>query len=119
MDGVTILNTIVSNESSEIGVILIIIGAFAFLLSILIALITNEIWDEINTACKIGIGFSIISLISIFVGMSLVTGSTETTTYEVTVSEEASLAEFTSKYEIIEQRGKIYIVKERENNDRA
>ena len=36
------------------------------------------------------------------------------TLYEVTISDEVSFKDFTSKYEIIEQRGEIYIVKERE-----
>ena len=33
-------------------------------------------------------------------------------TYEVTIDDSVSMNEFTSKYEILEQRGKIYVVKE-------
>lgn len=35
--------------------------------------------------------------------------------YQVTVSDEVSLNEFMDKYEIIDQEGKIYTVKEKEN----
>ena len=118
MDGVTILNTIVSNGNDEAGVLLATIGLSALILSMLITLIIIDICDEINIACKISMALSMISLILIFFGISLATSSTETTTYEVTISEDVSLTDFNSKYEIIKQRGKIYIVKERENNDR-
>ena len=40
MDGVAILNTITSNESSEIAGIMLLIGAFAFLIFILIYMIS-------------------------------------------------------------------------------
>ena len=56
----------------------------------------------------------IVSLISTVIGIILASNSTEITTYEVIISEEVSFKDFTSKYEIIEQRGEIYIVKERE-----
>lgn len=36
------------------------------------------------------------------------------TTYKVTISEEVSLNDFMEKYEIIDQEGKIYTVRERE-----
>jgi hypothetical protein len=35
--------------------------------------------------------------------------------YEVTISEEVSLIEFNEKYEIIDQRGDIYVIQERES----
>lgn len=37
------------------------------------------------------------------------------TTYEVTIDENVSLKEFNEKYEIVEQRGDIYVVKEIES----
>jgi hypothetical protein len=35
--------------------------------------------------------------------------------YEVTISEEVNLIEFNEKYEIIDQRGDIYVIQERES----
>lgn len=117
MDGVTILNTIVSNGNGDIGTHIIASSILIFLLSMLITALIYSICDKINKGVILSIAFSILSLISMGVGILLVFNSTKTTTYEVAISEEVSLTEFTSKYEIIEQRGKIYIVKERENND--
>ena len=37
--------------------------------------------------------------------------------YQVTISDEVSLNEFMDKYEILDQEGKIYTVKEKENNN--
>ena len=48
----------------------------------------------------------------------ILSNSAEITTYEVTISDEVSFKDFTSKYEIIEQRGEIYIVKERQTNNK-
>ena len=36
------------------------------------------------------------------------------TKYEVTISDEVPMKEFTDKYSIIEQRGDIYVIKEKE-----
>ena len=113
MDGVTILNTITSNECSEIAGIMLLIGVFAFLISVLIRII-SYIGDNSNKSIILCVTFFIVSLISTVIGIILASNSTEITTYEVIISEEVSFKDFTSKYEIIEQRGEIYIVKERE-----
>ena len=39
--------------------------------------------------------------------------ATDTVRYEVTISEEVNLTEFIERYEIIEQRGDIYVIEER------
>ena len=113
MDGVTILNTITSNECGEIAGTMLLIGAFAFLIFILIYIISH-ISDDSDKPIILCIMFLIVSLISTTTGIILASNSTVITTYEVTISDEVSFKDFTSKYEIIEQRGEIYIVKERE-----
>ena len=113
MDGVTILNTITSNECGELAGTMLLIGAFAFLISVLMRIISYT-GDDSNKSIILCVTFFIVSLISTVIGIILASNSTEITTYEVIISEEVSFKDFTSKYEIIEQRGEIYIVKERE-----
>lgn len=48
-------------------------------------------------------------------GASIAAGYVEE--YKATVSEDVSLVEFNERYEIVEQEGKIYTVRERENNN--
>ena len=112
MDGVTILNTITENECGEIAGIMLLLGAFAFLIFILIYIISH-ISDDSNKPITLCVTFLIVSLISTVIGIILASNSTEITTYEVIISEEVSFKDFTSKYEIIEQRGEIYIIKEK------
>lgn len=114
MDGITILNTITSNECSEIAGIMLLIGAFSFLIFILIYLISCAC-DDSNKPTILCVTFLIVSLFSTAIGIIIASNSEEITTYEVTISDEVSFKDFTSKYEIIEQRGEIYIVKERDN----
>ena len=113
MYGVTILNTITENECGEIVGIMLLIGVFAFLISVLMRII-SYIGDDSNKSIILCVTFFIVSLISTVIGIILASNSTEITTYEVIISEEVSFKDFTSKYEIIEQRGEIYVVKERE-----
>ena len=113
MDGVKILNTITENECGEIAVIMLLIGVFAFLISVLMRII-SYIGDDSNKSIILCVTFFIVSFISTVIGIILAYNSTEITTYEVIISEKVSFKDFTSKYEIIEQRGEIYIVKERE-----
>jgi uncharacterized protein YcfJ len=58
------------------------------------------------------------ALVGLFIWSAIVVASTEPTTYEtqykVTIDDSVSMNEFLDKYEILDQEGKIYIVKERE-----
>lgn len=56
----------------------------------------------------------IVIVMSIFLGIAGNGKPTEYEThYEVTISEDVSMIEFLEKYEVIDQRGKIFVVKER------
>ena len=61
----------------------------------------------------LGIIFGIIFGIQLGIIFETETGEVDTT-YKVTISEEVSLNDFMEKYEIIDQEGKIYTVRERE-----
>lgn len=64
-----------------------------------------------------GLGVLIGGIIGIVAGLlaGILVGVTEIEyypTYKVTISDEVSMNEFTNRYEILEQEGKIYTVKE-------
>lgn len=116
MDGVTILNTITENASNTAGLVVALIFSIVVIILSFIAIIAvSDKFSEFN-------GFVIAYIITGIVGISFLivsildlnTPQEPQTLYEVIISEEVSFKDFTSKYEIIEQRGEIYIVKERE-----
>lgn len=73
------------------------------------------------TEDNIGIGIFIFIVISIFTGAIIGFGNAKPThyvsTYKVTISDEVSMNDFMEKYEILEQDGRIYTVKEREDSN--
>ena len=117
MDGVTILNTINSNKDVILGIVLLILGLFVLCITILSAICSYEEIGKFNILTAFSIFCAIITFVFIIIGIiNLV--NLDATTYEVTISDEVSFKDFTSKYEIIEQRGEIYIVKERQTNNK-
>ena len=73
------------------------------------------------TEDSIGFGIFLSIFIFIFTGVIIGFGNAKPThyvpTYKVTISDEVSMNDFMEKYEILEQDGKIYTVKEREDSD--
>lgn len=86
----------------------------------------NGVW--IGVACALIVGFIFMCIIdnpsslflSTFIFLMCLAGGVfdvqtgEYIKYKVTVSEEVSLSSFNDKYEIIDQEGKIYTVKEKD-----
>ena len=117
MDGVTILNTITENVSNtDCLVVLLIFSIVVIIFSFIAIIAVSDKFSEFN-------GFVIAYIITGIAGILFVIvlilelnapPQEPQTLYEVTISDEISFKDFTSKYEIIEQRGEIYIVKERE-----
>lgn len=111
MDGVTILNTI---ELTGVGKNVII----AFAVSFFIALFLTLILQVSKNSCVLV--FLLIDLI-VFIGCVFVSWyqsenhKTGEIRYEVTIDDTVSMTEFNKKYEIIEQRGDIFVVKEKNN----
>ena len=112
MDGVTILNQIEVSSCSLFAVIVIIIAFVLIAFSIwAIHLIIDEKDYGVLYAPIGGIVFAIMALV---LGIYKI-NEPPSTNYEVIISDEVSFTDFTNKYEIIEQRGKIYVIKERED----
>ena len=70
---------------------------------------------------SIGFGIFLCIVIFIFTGTIIGFGDARPTryvpTYKVIISDEVSMNDFMEKYEILEQDGKIYTVKEREDSN--
>lgn len=120
MDGVTILNTITENVSNTAGFVVLLIFSIAVIILSFIAIIAvSDKFYEFNAFVIIFI-ITGIAGISLFIAsiLELNTPQESQILYEVTISDEVSFKDFTSKYEFIEQRGEIYVVKERKHNDK-
>lgn len=117
MDGVTILNTITENVSNTAGLVLaLILSIVMIIISFIGIIICSNKFSEFNDFVIVYIIIGIAGILSFIFSILVLNTSPQEpqTLYEVIISEEISFKDFTSKYEIIEQRGEIYIVKERE-----
>lgn len=85
-----------------------------------IAIIVGLIAGSVNYDCEIGIMVSAVVFIvfTVIIGMPVGGLTGEPTKYEtqykITIDDSVSMTEFLDKYEIIDQDGKIYTVRERE-----
>ena len=120
MDGVTILNTITENVSNTAClVVLLIFSIVVIILSFIAIIAVSDKFSEFNGFVIAYIIMGIFGILFVIVSiLELNTPQESQTLYEVTISDEVSFKDFASKCEIIEQRGEIYIVKERERNDK-
>ena len=115
MDGITMLS---QSEITDIPTwtwIITMIGIITFVISLIIALNVNQ--EIIETIFGISsICFFILFIVGIYC-MCFVKTKTGEYTYKVTISDEVNFVEFNNKYEIIDQDGLIYTIKEKENNN--
>ena len=121
MDGVTILNTITENVSNTAYLVVLLI--FSIIVTILSFIAIIAVSNKFSKFDNFIIAFVITGIAGILFVIVLILElnappQEPQTLYEVTISDEVSFKDFTSKYDIIEQRGEIYVVKERERNDK-
>lgn len=117
MNGVQILNqfevvtkTIFSWKSFWIGAI---IGAGIAVTIILLVMLGDFDWSSFGLICAIFVPIVSI-LFALFSGFLIAPTPVEYEThYEVSINEEVNMKEFMDKYEILETRGSIYTVKEK------
>ena len=105
IDGVTVLNIIEGGIDTGC-----LTAAFISLLILIISILMT-LEDDRFEGLIVGsvIGFISFTCLAIFCPRPV--------EYEVTVDETVSLAEFTENYEIVEQRGDIYIIKLKEKQE--
>ena len=120
MDGVTILNIITENVSNTVGlVVALIFSIVVIILSFIAIIVVSDKFSEFDGFIIPFIVTGIFGILFVMVSILVLNTPQEPQTlYEVTISDEVSFKDFTSKYEIIEQRGEIYIVKERQTNNK-
>ena len=117
IDGITVLS---QNEIMITPIwtyIITLIALIAFAVSMIIAVschhrITKTIFGISSICCFI------LFIVGLFC-MNFIETRTGKYTYKVTISDEVNFVEFNNKYEIIDQDGLIYTIKEKENNNES
>ena len=111
MNGVRILNETMVESNTPVGIFGIVILSILFISSAIIIIVAFK-YIRIDVIV-VGAIMCVLCLLGI-VGVIDIIKTPPYKQYEVTISDEVSFKEFSGKYEVIEQRGEIYIVKERE-----
>ena len=89
-----------------------VFSIFVFMVAVgTVISIASYDWSNIGIGIIFGILFGI--LLGVLTGNALETPTEYATQYKVIISDEVSLNDFNDKYEIVDQDGKIYIVRER------
>lgn len=109
MEGITILAT----EAVTLGVpfwVAPLVGCITFILVLITLAIVSQETDTFDW----GLGAICGILVTIFfLGLSVGTYKEETH-YSMTIDETVSFVEFNEQYEVVDQKGDIYIVREKE-----
>lgn len=112
MAGVEILNTTYEYASLINACWLLLCLGLMLLIAVAgLMTIDYDIIQKILIRCEI---FMALITIVCLIGALIKTDEIIDTEYDVIISDEVSMNEFTEKYEIIEQNGNIYTVKERD-----
>lgn len=105
MEGVTILAT----ETAMLG-----ISWGAAILIALIVFVIMFAFDPLDEGFGWRIGFAtFMFILSFLLLFFLAVDTTEVTEYKVTIDDSVKYVEFTEKYEVIDQEGEIYTVREK------
>lgn len=108
--GIEVLSQEVIKADSGSAILAIVIGSLVAILIIVLGIVA--IYDE-EPIMLIPIGLmSILAALFITIGISEL-NEKPYTEYKVLISDDVSWNEFNEKYEVIEQEGKIYTIKER------
>lgn len=114
MDGVIVLNVVEQTRLPDWALICILLCAFAMAV-FFIALVTGDTQKKINTG---GIGFACtLVLIFIFLVVGTTIASKRIMQYECTIDSNVSFVELCEKYDVIEQRGDIWVLEEKTNGE--
>jgi hypothetical protein len=122
MDGITILNEIVNTiEPLPMGTWifllgLVIMGTISLVICFIVS-IKEDCWGLLPALVLCGLLFGCAWWATFLSYEDTQREPYTITQYEVTLSNDISLTEFNKKYEIIEQRGDIYVIQEKEKID--
>lgn len=113
----TILNIIELTKTAPGVITAGVICAALFVISLVAAFLTHPRFPNLSMLC------TIIFVVSAFGGLVCVGISDECTVpngeyqYEIAINDDVSFSEVTDKYEIIEQRGLIFLVEEKDDGE--
>ena len=112
IEGVTILTTeVITKTAPGIEILLCVFGAFV--VSSVILFITGLFTDNERLSVPGIIMLAICFLsVPVIIGLGASYQTTDYNQYEVIIEDSVSLNDFMKEYEILEQRGQIYIIKE-------
>ena len=120
MDGITVLSqSEITTKPCWIWIFLFV-SLFVIILGVVLATICASFNKKIGT--KLGTVFTIFGIVLFFIDWLcgiIITVPTGKYTYKVTISDEVNFVEFNNKYEIIDQDGLIYTIKEKESNNES
>lgn len=112
INGVTVLASEVVTTSSAIGnamfILTILIASIGFICFIIGAITDNDF----GIAGLIILGASFVFGLLVGLPADIMTQIPDYTKYEVVLDDSVSMNEFMNTYEVLEQRGQIYVVKE-------
>ena len=114
LEGITILNQEMIMVPPEwYGVLAgrCIIGLICGLLIVLISLAIDHVGGLLAIGATMIIGFGVCGLIGSLIPSNVESGRYR---YEVTIDESVSFSDIYEKYEIVEQRGEIWVLEEKE-----
>lgn len=123
MDGVTILNEIVTpiEEISNLIICILVlviltisggvVGGILEYKSFSLSNLPKIVRIILVAIAGATVGFCVGTVIFVFIAKFEQIG--EKTTYEVTIDDTVSMTEFNNRYNIVEQRGKIYVIEEK------
>ena len=107
MEGVTILSTATVTLGLSWGAVVLLALA-----SFVIYYLVDPLGEKEFNGWRIGTAFGM-AIISFCILAVVCVDTTKVTEYKVTIDDSVQYVEFTEKYEVIDQEGKIYTVRER------
>ena len=116
MTGVEILATqeVVTNYAFNGNVFWITLGIIFFIFSVFGLFLSLSNGDYSAIAISVFAGFMLGSLFGFLLGTASRIPTEYETQYKVTISDEVPMNDFLDRYEIVDQDGKIYTVRERD-----
>ena len=116
MPGVEILNTTIHYK--EVLPTWVIIVIIAIIVIPAVASLIGEIQDKdlLSTIGRISLIFGLCVALLMGTKIRQTTNQIDYIEHEVLINDSVSLTECNEKYEIVSQKGKIYVVKEKEND---
>ena len=116
MPGVEILNTTIHYK--EVLPTWVIIVIIAIIVIPAVASLIGEIQDKdlLSTIGRISFIFGLCVALLMGTKIRQTTNQIDYIEHEVLINDSVSLTEFNEKYEIVSQKGKIYVIREKEND---